>query len=121
MASVLLVDDEANIRRMLGGLLEAEGYAVLPAADAEEAVNRLERSEVDVALLDLALPGTYGLDLLETIRERWPAMPVVMMSGRATLGEAVRATKLGAFHFIEKQLSTEAVLLTVAGAVELRR
>ena len=121
MARVLLVDDEPNIRRMLGSLLEAEGYAVKPAADAGEALAALERWEADVALLDLALPGTDGLDLLASIRKRWPALPVVMISGRATLGDAVRATKLGAFHFIEKPLAPEAVLLTVAGAVELRR
>jgi two-component system nitrogen regulation response regulator NtrX len=121
MARVLLVDDEPNIRRMLGSLLEAEGYAVKPAADAEEALAALEGWEADVALLDLALPGIDGLDLLVSIRGRWPALPVVMISGRATLGDAVRATKLGAFHFIEKPLAPEAVLLTVAGAVELRR
>jgi two-component system, NtrC family, nitrogen regulation response regulator NtrX len=121
MASVLIVDDEANIRRMLGGLLEAEGYGTSQAGDGDAALNELDRSEPDVVLLDLALPGASGLEVLEAVRRRRPALPVVMMSGRATLADAVRATKLGAFHFIEKPLSAEAVLLTVASAVELRR
>jgi two-component system nitrogen regulation response regulator NtrX len=72
-------------------------------------------------LLDLALPGANGLEVLEQLRTSHPALPVVMMSGRATLTDAVRATKIGAFHFIEKPLSAEAVLLTVASAIELRR
>ena len=121
MASVLIVDDEANIRRMLGGLLEAEGYGTSQAGDGDAARNEIDRSEPDVVLLDLALPGASGLEVLEAVRRRRPALPVVMMSGRATLADAVRATKLGAFHFIEKPLSPESVLATVGGAVELRR
>ena len=121
MAAVLIVDDEANIRRMLVALLDAEGFATTAVADAVEALAAIEASEPDAVLLDVALPGRDGIDLLETLRRRWPRLPVVMMSGRASLGDAVRATKLGAFHFIEKPLAAEAVLLTVSGAVELRR
>ncbi len=121
MASVLIVDDEANIRRMLAALLESEGYAASSAADGTEALTALESSERDVVLLDLALPGRSGLELLESMRRRWPRLPVIMMSGRATLADAVRATKLGAYHFIEKPLAPEVVLLSVGGAVELRR
>jgi two-component system nitrogen regulation response regulator NtrX len=121
MASVLIVDDEANIRRMLAALLDAEGYATKTAAESDEAIAALERAEPDVVLLDLALPGRSGLEVLESLRQRWPMLPVVMMSGRATLTDAVRATKLGAYHFIEKPLTPEVVLLAVSGAVELRR
>ena len=121
MSSVLVVDDEPNIRRMLGSLLEAEGYGVRQAADGAAALAAITSDEPDVMLLDLALPGASGLEILERVRERWPHLPVVMMSGRATLADAVRATKLGAFHFIEKPLTPEAVLLTLAGALELRR
>ena len=121
MSSVLIVDDEPNIRRMLASLLEAEGYLVRQAADGEAAVRALTTEEPDVVLLDLALPGANGLQILEKVRQRWPHLPVVMMSGRATLGDAVRAMKLGAYHFIEKPLAPEAVLLTLAGALELRR
>jgi len=74
-----------------------------------------------VLLLDLALPGVDGLTILHTVRERWTELPVVMMSGRATLSDAVRATRIGAFHFLEKPLAPEALLLALSGAFELRR
>jgi two-component system, NtrC family, nitrogen regulation response regulator NtrX len=121
MAAILIVDDEANIRRMLGRLLEEGGHQVATAARGEEVVPALEAGEPDVVLLDLALPGASGLDVLRDVRARWPALPVIMMSGRATLSDAVRATRLGAFHFIEKPLTPEAVLLTIESAVQLRR
>ncbi len=121
MAVILVVDDEPNIRRMLASLLTAEGHRVETAADGASGLSAAAGGTADVVLLDLALPDTTGLDVLESLRREQPTLPVVMMSGRATLGDAVRATKLGAFHFIEKPLSPEAVLLTVEGAVELRR
>jgi two-component system nitrogen regulation response regulator NtrX len=120
-AAVLVIDDEANIRRMLAGLLEADGHRVTGAGDGAAGLVALESEEADVVLLDLVLPGADGLTVLSQIMERHPAVPVVMMSGRATLGDAVRATKLGAFHFIEKPLSPDAVLLTVRSALALRR
>jgi two-component system, NtrC family, nitrogen regulation response regulator NtrX len=121
MAAILIVDDEPNIRRLLASLLEAEGYAVATAATGEAGLAAVADDEPDVVLLDLALPGADGLEVLAALRRSNAALPVVMMSGRATLDDAVRATKIGAFHFIEKPLSPEAVLLTVASAVELRR
>jgi two-component system nitrogen regulation response regulator NtrX len=120
-AAILIVDDEPNIRRMLGALLRHEGYTISEAANAAQAVERMEDSEADVVLLDLALPDVKGLDLLERVHTRWPLSPIIMMSGRASLADAVQATKLGAFHFIEKPLTPEAVLLTVRGALDLRR
>ena len=121
MADILIVDDEPNIRRLLGSLLEAEGHAARTAASGEDGLLAVADREPDVVLLDLALPGANGLEILATLHTTHPALPVVMMSGRATLTDAVRATKIGAFHFIEKPLSAEAVLLTVASAIELRR
>ena len=120
-AAVLVIDDEANIRRMLAGLLEPEGHRVSGAPDGAAALAALDAEEADVVLLDLVLPGADGLTVLAQITEKHPAIPVVMMSGRATLGDAVRATRLGAFHFIEKPLSPDAVLLTVGSALALRR
>ncbi|HSK18644.1 MAG TPA: sigma-54 dependent transcriptional regulator [Longimicrobiales bacterium] len=121
MADILIVDDEPNIRRLLASLLEAEGHAARTAASGEDGLTAVADREPDVVLLDLALPGANGLEILATLHTTHPALPVVMMSGRATLTDAVRATKIGAFHFIEKPLSAEAVLLTVASAIELRR
>lgn len=121
MSAVLIVDDEGNIRRMLSGLLEAEGYEPREAADGEEALRSVEDFEPEAVLLDLAMPKLGGMDVLRTMRQRWPNIPVIMMSGRASLHDAVQATRLGALHFIEKPLTPEAVLLTLKGALELRR
>jgi two-component system nitrogen regulation response regulator NtrX len=121
MPVVLVVDDEANIRRMLRGLLESEGYRVLEAEDGGAGVERAVTEDPDTVLLDLAMPRLDGLAALRQLAQRKPRIPVVMMSGRATLEDAVEATRLGAFHFIEKPLGPEAVLATVSGAIELRR
>jgi two-component system, NtrC family, nitrogen regulation response regulator NtrX len=121
MASILIVDDEPNLRRMLGRLLEEAGHDIAEAGDVSGALAALETDAPDVMLLDLALPDGSGIDVLTASRARRPDMPVVMISGRATLADAVAATKSGAFHFIEKPLTPEAVLLTVSGALELVR
>jgi two-component system nitrogen regulation response regulator NtrX len=122
MPSVLIVDDEPNIRRMVGALLSAEGYEVRDAADGGAGLAQATASEPDVALLDLMMPGEMdGMGLLAQLRERLPDLPVVMMSGRAGLSDAVRATKLGAFTFLEKPLTPEGVLLALASAMELRQ
>jgi two-component system, NtrC family, nitrogen regulation response regulator NtrX len=121
MPSVLIVDDEPNIRRMVGALLDAEGYEVRDAATGAAAVTQVAESEPDAILLDLMMPGELdGMTTLAKLREAVPDTPVVMMSGRAGLTDAVRATKLGAFNFLEKPLSPEGVLLALASAMELR-
>jgi len=122
MSSVLIVDDEPNIRRMVGALLASEGYEVRDAADGQTGVARAAETSPDVVLLDLMMPGELdGLGTLERLRESAPDVPVIMMSGKAGLSDAVKATKLGAFNFLEKPLSPEGVLLALASALELRR
>jgi two-component system nitrogen regulation response regulator NtrX len=122
MPTVLIIDDEPNIRRMVGALLGAEGYDVRDASDGKSGAARATESEPDVVLLDLMMPGDFdGMATLERLREEIPDSPVVMMSGRAGLSDAVRATKLGAFTFLEKPLTPEGVLLALASAMELRR
>jgi two-component system nitrogen regulation response regulator NtrX len=122
MSSVLIIDDEANIRRMVGALLGAEGYDVRDASDGASGVTRASENEPDVVLLDLMMPGNLdGMATLERLRAEIPDSPVVMMSGRAGLSDAVRATKLGAFTFLEKPLTPEGVLLALSSAMELRR
>jgi two-component system nitrogen regulation response regulator NtrX len=119
---VLLVDDEANIRRMVGALLQSEGYETIEAADGNAGVARSIEDAPDVVLLDLMMPpGPDGLATLEQIRRRAPHVPVVMMSGKANLADAVRAMKLGAFQFLEKPLTPEGVLVTLRSALELGR
>jgi two-component system nitrogen regulation response regulator NtrX len=121
-AQVLLVDDEANIRRMLGALLRGEGFAVTEAPNGNSALLLLDEVDPDVVLLDLLMPPRPdGLETLTRIRDRGDAAPVIMMSGKAQLTDAVRAVKLGAFQFLEKPLSPEGVLVTVRAALELNR
>jgi two-component system nitrogen regulation response regulator NtrX len=119
---VLLVDDEANIRRMLGALLRDEGLAVAEAPNGNAALLMVDQADPDVILLDLLMPpGPDGLETLARLRERGRLTPVIMMSGKAQLTDAVRAVKLGAFQFLEKPLTPEAVLVTVRAALELDR
>ncbi len=121
-AQVLLVDDEVNIRRMLGALLREEGMSVAEAANGNAALLQVKEVDPDVILIDLLMPpGPDGLETLIRLREQGRATPVIMMSGKAQLNDAVRAVKLGAFQFLEKPLTPEAVLVTVRAALELSR
>jgi two-component system nitrogen regulation response regulator NtrX len=119
---VLLVDDEANIRRMLGALLRDEGFSVAEAPNGNAALLLVDQADPDVILLDLLMPpGPDGLETLSRLRDRGRHTPVIMMSGKAQLTDAVRSVKLGAFQFLEKPLTPEAVLVTVRAALELDR
>ncbi|MEX0856313.1 MAG: sigma-54 dependent transcriptional regulator [Gemmatimonadota bacterium] len=118
---ILIVDDEANLRRMLRALLEEEGHVVSEAESAEAGLLRLEEHRPEAILLDLALPGISGLEALPRFRKALEGAPIIMMSGEATLSEAAQATRDGAFHFLEKPLSAEAVLATVRAALEVSR
>jgi two-component system nitrogen regulation response regulator NtrX len=121
-AQILLVDDEANIRRMLAALLRQEGFTVAEAPNGNAALLQVDDVDPDVVLLDLLMsPGPDGLETLTTLRERGRTTPVIMMSGKAQLTDAVRAVKLGAFQFLEKPLTPESVLATVRAALELNR
>ncbi|MBI4543034.1 MAG: sigma-54-dependent Fis family transcriptional regulator [Gemmatimonadetes bacterium] len=119
---VLVVDDEANLRRMLSAVLVAEGFRVAEAASGTDAIAAAQRRRPDAVLLDLSMPGgPDGLATLERLAAEAPGVPVIMMSGRAGLQDAVRATKLGAFHFLEKPLAPEAVVLALRSALALAR
>jgi two-component system nitrogen regulation response regulator NtrX len=123
MNHILVVDDETEIRSSLEEILREEGYGVAGAADAEEASTLLRDVPYDVVLLDIWLPGRDGLELLGEIRT-WPGETrpeVVMISGHGTIETAVKATKLGAYDFLEKPLSLERTLIVVKNAVEARR
>ncbi len=118
--TILIVDDERGIRESLRGVLEDEGFAVETAASGEDALRAFERRNYGCVLLDVWLPGIDGLETLARLRETNYDCAVVMISGHGNVETAVRATKLGAFDFIEKPLSIEKTLLTVRNALRQR-
>ncbi len=121
MPNALIVDDESAIRESLRGVLEDEGYKVSDAASGEACLELLGKNNFDVLLLDIWLPGMDGLQTLESIRELESAPEVIVISGHATIETAVRATKLGAFDFLEKPLSVEKTLILVKNALDAKR
>lgn len=116
--SVLVVDDEAGIRQSLTDVLQDEGYSVTAVESGEDCLSYLGKEKTDVVLLDIWLPGIDGLETLARIREGENPPVVVMISGHGNIETAVRATKKGAFDFIEKPLSIEKTLLTLKHATE---
>lgn len=121
MPNILIVDDESAIRESLRGVLEDEDYSVTDAASGEACLDQLQQKLFDVVLLDIWLPGIDGLQTLEKIRELEAAPEVIIISGHATIETAVRATKLGAFDFLEKPLSVEKTLILVKNALDAKR
>jgi len=118
---VLVVDDESGIRESLSAILSDEGYQVDAVGSAEEALERATAEEPEVMLLDVWLPGIDGLEALSRLQS-FPRPPaVIMISGHGTIETAVRATKLGAFDFIEKPLSLSKIIVLVRNAVQQRR
>jgi len=119
--TILIIDDEKNIRRSLSMVLESDGYSILEAGSAREARAMLDKSQPDAILLDLKLPDVKDLSLLEQIKTDHPRVPVVMISGHGTMTDAVDAVKRGAFDFLEKPLQRERVLVTLRNALEARQ
>ena len=123
MTHILVADDEASIRESLSEILREEGYAVASAGTAAEVLMLLRDAHYDVLLLDIWLPDRDGLNVLAEIgafpSESKPE--VIMISGHGTIETAVRATKLGAFDFLEKPLSLERTLITIKNAVDKRQ
>src|SRR5437764_5779070 len=119
--SILIVDDERGIRESLSAVLRDEGFAAEAVASGEECLQALSRRAYACVLLDVWLPGISGLDTLKQIRELNSDAAVVIISGHGNVETAVRATKLGAFDFIEKPLSIEKTVLTVRNALRQRQ
>jgi two-component system nitrogen regulation response regulator NtrX len=118
---VLIVDDEQSILRLVSDILTDEGFVARRAADAERALAEIGRELPDMVLLDISMPRRDGLDLLEQLRSDWPGLPVVMMSGHGTVEAAIRATRLGAYDFLEKPLSYDKLLLCVRHVLDSAR
>jgi len=117
-ATVLIVDDEENIRQSLSGIFEDEGYDVITAGSGEEAIKILKNQNPDLVMLDVCLPGMDGIQSLTEIKKVRPDLPVIMISGHGNIELAVKATRMGAYDFLEKPPSLERVLLAVTRALE---
>jgi two-component system, NtrC family, nitrogen regulation response regulator NtrX len=121
MHDILIIDDEGGIRESLKGVLEDEGYRATAVDTGEAGLEMVHRRVFDVVLLDIWLPGIDGLETLEKIKEAEGAPEVIMISGHGTIETAVRATKLGAYDFLEKPLSLEKTLIVVKNAAEAKK
>jgi len=121
MHNILIVDDESSIQQSLKGILEDEGYNTVVAGSGEDCLDLLRRRAQDVVLLDIWLPGIDGLETLQKIRELDNAPEVIMISGHGTIETAVRATKLGAYDFLEKPLSVDKTLILIKNAIESKK
>src|SRR5262245_42436736 len=120
MAKLLIIDDEVSIRTTLANILHDEGHQTTLAESGEAAIAQFAREEFDLVFLDLWLPGIDGMTVLERLRAAG-APPVIVISGHGNVDSAVRATRLGAYDFLEKPLSLERVLLTVNHALADRK
>jgi len=118
---LLVVDDEDGIRESLSSILVDEGYHVESVGSAEAALERAAAGDIEVVLLDVWLPGIDGLEALSRLQAASRPPAVIMISGHGTIETAVRATKLGAFDFIEKPLSLEKIIVLVRNAIQQRR
>src|SRR5690349_3470234 len=118
MPTVLIVDDEKNIRATLARGLRLEGYRTAEAADGRAALTLLEDAGADLVLLDMQMPELDGLGLLQGMRDRGIAVPAIVLTAHGSIDKAVRAIKLGAFDFIEKPPSMERILLAVRNALD---
>jgi two-component system, NtrC family, nitrogen regulation response regulator NtrX len=117
---VLVIDDEAAIRDSMRMILEYEDYEFTGAASGSDGVAAVRRDPPDVVVLDIKMPGMNGLETLAEIRKIDESLPVAMISGHGTITDAMQATRLGAYDFIEKPFTSERVLVTVAKGLELR-
>ncbi|MBM4128803.1 MAG: sigma-54-dependent Fis family transcriptional regulator [Nitrospira sp.] len=117
---VLVVDDEEGIRETLSGIFEDEEWDVLTSSSGEEAIELTKEQNPDLVFLDIWLPGMDGVQTLEEIKTLKPDLPVIMISGHGTIDLAVKATRVGAYDFLEKPLSLERVLLVARRALEKR-
>ncbi len=118
---VLIVDDEPDIRQTLGGILEDEGYRVHSVSTGEQALESVRNDRPDLVILDIWMPGLDGLETLSKLKELFPDLQVIMISGHGSIETAVKATKLGAYDFIEKPLSLSETVLTVNRVMDLIR
>ncbi len=119
--TICLVDDEPSILNTLSSILEDEGYQVMVAKTGEEALKVIQMEPPDIVILDIWMPELDGLEVLKRVREQFPNMMVIMMSGHGSVETAVKATKLGAYDYLEKPLDLEKVAILVRNALHQRK
>jgi len=119
--TVMIVDDEPSILKSLRGLLSDEGFEVVTADNGYEALKLIDQESPDLVLLDIWMPGIDGIETLTDIKKDNPHIQVIMITGHGTIETAVRATKLGAYDFIEKPLSIDKVIVAINNALNFRR
>jgi DNA-binding NtrC family response regulator len=117
MKTILVIDDEKSVRDAVKMILAYEKYEVALAEDGTKGLSILDAEPIDAVLLDVKMPGIDGIEILQTIKLRFPDMPVIMISGHGTIDTAVEATKLGAFDFLSKPLDRDKLLITVRNAL----
>jgi two-component system nitrogen regulation response regulator NtrX len=120
-SKILVVDDEKSILDSLAGILGDEGFAPVCAGSAEEGLARIDEGDIDLVLLDIWMPGMDGLAALAEIKKRDPRLPVIMISGHGNIETAVKATKLGAFDFIEKPPSYDKIVVAVTNGLRMSK
>jgi two-component system nitrogen regulation response regulator NtrX len=121
LPTVLIVDDEPSILKSLSGILSDEGFEALTASNGYEALKIIEEQSPDLVLLDIWMPGIDGIVTLQEIKRNNPFLQVIIISGHGNVETAVKATKLGAYDFIEKPLSIEKVIVAINNALKFRR
>jgi nitrogen regulation protein NR(I) len=121
MNTILIVDDEPSVLSAFQEMLSDEGYSVVTAPDAESALAAVPSHEPEVVVTDICMPGMSGLDALQTFRQRYPKLPVIVMSGRGTMVTAIEATKRGAFDYVLKPFQPEEILAIIRRAMECTR
>ncbi len=119
MSRILVIDDEPGIRSVLQEILEDERYTVVTAEDGIDGLRSLEEENVDLVILDVWLPNMGGIDVLKEIKEKYPEIEVIIISGHGSIDMAVKAVKLGAFDFLEKPLSLDKVITLVKNALTM--
>lgn len=121
-ARVLIIDDEGPIRQVLSSVLQDEGYEVSLAEDGEKGLFAISQFQPQIVLLDIWMPGKFdGIEVLRQAKQLYPALDIVMMSGHGTIETAVKATKLGAWDFIEKPLSMDKLLVVLHNLLSLQQ
>lgn len=119
--SLLIIDDDANLRKTLSDILRAKGYSTLVAKDGTEGLLLVGANAIDLALIDLKLPDISGLEVMKRIKAEYPHTEAIILTGNASLGSAIEATNIGAFSYLQKPYDIDQLLLHIRRAIEKQK